>query len=232
MPGVDHHKPHVLIKQLPLCGNTNNGTSLLCYCSQSRWKSAQTGRRRREQKSSGSSDSLPLPRDRSLCRSACERLQKSTLSAWRAWRDSKRDTDYSQLWGPTTVALFLHKTNFRAENWLSVQGNGNKQTKKLHFQVVTMERTLEIHGIFLVAQQPNSNLNAYLHCWCVFSLCVCAATDSKTNVQLQQIAANVWLMCSILFIYMIWQCSTHQTGLEVWLEYLLNSPGAVHSAPV
>lgn len=126
-------------------------------------------------------------------------------------------------------------TQNQLQGWkLIVRPGERKQTNKklLHFQVVTTERTLEIHGIFLVAQQPNSNLNAYLHCWCIFSLCVCAATDNKTNVQLQQIAATVWLMCSILFIYMIWQCSTHQTGLEVWLEYLLNSPGAVHSAPV
>ncbi len=26
--------------------------------------------------------------------------------------------------------------------------------------------------------------------------------------------------------------STHQTGLEVWLAYFSNSPGAVHSVPV
>lgn len=47
---------------------------------------------------------------------------------------------------------------------MSDQGKGNK---KIHVtfsgQVIVTERTLEIHGIFFAAQQPNSNLNADLH---------------------------------------------------------------------
>lgn len=99
-------------------------------------------------------------------------------------RQQARHSLQSALRTHNRSTAFAQKHNVRAENWLSVQGKGNKQKKSVTFsaQAVTTERTLEIHGIFLVAQQPNSNLNAYLHFWCVFFLRVCSVTDSCNHV--------------------------------------------------